>query len=109
MAVSMSEAEAYELPELSERSSSPRLYDEGEDQAAESAQLLEAKEVKPIDGDREGDGDSVTRPTRDENFLGKGSYVEALISRVSTILFHLIHYLTGHRRSQLPMTRAFQP
>ncbi len=77
------EAEAYELPDLAEGTSSPKLYEDDEDVGAESAQLLRSKVPDGLNGDESEESILLRRPGAvDEDIGGKGTNVEALIARV---------------------------
>ncbi len=87
MPVFPSEAETYELPELSERSSSPRLYgdhlnEEDGYRATESARLLKAQDEAKVPSEGEEDVTLLSRAPEEEG-PGKGTDITALIARVS--------------------------
>nr|XP_018259221.1 OPT family small oligopeptide transporter [Kwoniella dejecticola CBS 10117]OBR81379.1 OPT family small oligopeptide transporter [Kwoniella dejecticola CBS 10117] len=86
MPVNPREAEEYELPPLAETGSSSKLYGEGEEITQEEARLLgggsDKLEAVDSDDDAEDDGASeYKRAAEDEEVIGKGGNVEALIAR----------------------------
>ncbi|WVW79403.1 OPT family small oligopeptide transporter [Kwoniella bestiolae CBS 10118] len=81
MPVSPREAEAYELPSLDAESSS-KPYEEGDEISREDARLLgRSDESKGGEDDIEDDTASYRRAVEDEEIVGKGTNVEALIAR----------------------------
>nr|XP_019009874.1 OPT family small oligopeptide transporter [Kwoniella pini CBS 10737]OCF48655.1 OPT family small oligopeptide transporter [Kwoniella pini CBS 10737] len=80
MAVTPREAEEYELPSLAESSS--KTYEDGDEITREDAKLLEGSD-KLQDGDSrlEDDPTAYGRAAQDDEIIGKGSNVEALIAR----------------------------
>ncbi|WVQ63858.1 OPT family small oligopeptide transporter [Kwoniella botswanensis] len=82
MSVTPREAEAYELPSLRAESNS-KGYDEGEEISQEDARLLGRSDENKSGGEEESEGDPATyrRAVEDEEIIGKGTNIEALVAR----------------------------
>lgn len=109
--ISPAEAEAYELPLLTdhgrhdrEHGEASKAYDADDVSEGEEERLLrssragreglkdEAEELA-ADVDDEGVAPDYIRATQDEEIIGKGSKIEALIARVSTRLVSTPHII----------------